>query len=80
MRMIQTSTTQLNDVVKYLYGETTSTENVDLELQLGKDEDLLEFYLDAISIKRHMDKIQLKPSASVIERIKTFSKSYQPAI
>jgi hypothetical protein len=80
MRMIQTSTTQLNDVVKYLYGETTTIEKKELENDLCKDEDLLDFYLDSIALKASMDKIQLEPSKRVVERIKAFSMSYQPAI
>ncbi|SOE20964.1 hypothetical protein SAMN06298216_1438 [Spirosomataceae bacterium TFI 002] len=80
MRMIQTSTTQLNDVVKYLYGETTNTENLELENDLCKDGDLLDFYLDSLALKASMDKITMSPSRRVIESIKAFSENYQPAI
>jgi hypothetical protein len=78
--MIQTSTTQLNDVVKYLYGETTKSENQELEKDLCIDGDLLDFYLDSLALKASMDKIVMIPSQRVIERIKTFSENYQPAI
>jgi hypothetical protein len=80
MRMIQTSTTQLNDVVKYLYGETTNAQSANLENELCHDSDLLDFYLDSLSLKGMMDKIQLNPSQGSIDKVLNFSKNYKPAI
>ena len=44
------------------------------------DKDLLDFYLDCADLKSGMDKIQLSPSDSAIERILSYSRNYKPKI
>ena len=80
MRMIQTSTNQLNDVVKYLYNETSENENLSLESEFMEDSNLLDFYLDCVSLKQVMDKIEMQPSQESVDRIMTFSKNYEPTV
>lgn len=78
MPMTQTFTTQLNDVVRYLYDETSKTENAEIEQKLTEDVHLLDFYLDGLSLKSDMDKIRLEPSDRTINAILAFSRSYEP--
>lgn len=78
MLMIQTSTSTQNDVVRYLYNETSNQENFLIEEALLFDKDLLDFYLDCADLKSGLDKVQLNPSNRSIEYILDFSKNYQP--
>ncbi|MER0441100.1 hypothetical protein [Emticicia sp. W12TSBA100-4] len=78
--MTQTFTSTQNDVVRYLYNETSIQENSLVEEALLFDKDLLDFYLDCADLKTGMDKIQLSPSDSAIERILSYSRDYKPKI
>lgn len=78
--MTQTFTSTQNDVVRYLYNETSNQENTHVEEALLFDKDLLDFYLDCADLKTGMDKIQLSPSDSAIERILSYSRNYKPKI
>lgn len=80
MLMTQTFTSTQNDVVRYLYNETSIQENSLVEEALLFDKDLLDFYLDCADLKSGMDKIQLSPSDSAIERILSYSRNYKPKI
>jgi hypothetical protein len=78
--MTQTFTSTQNDVIRYLYNETSNQENSLVEEALLFDKDLLDFYLDCADLKTGMDKIQLSPSDSAIERILSYSRNYKPKI
>lgn len=78
--MTQTFTSTQNDVVRYLYNETSNQENILVEEALLFDKDLLSFYLDCADLKSGMDKVQLSPSDSAIERILSYSRNYKPKI
>lgn len=78
--MTQTFTSTQNDVVRYLYNETSNQENTLVEDALLYDRELLDFYLDCADLKSGMDKIQLSPSDRSIERILNYSKNYVPKI
>ncbi len=80
MLMTQTFTSTQNDVVRYLYNETSNHENSFIEDALLYDKDLLNFYLDCADLKSGFDKIQLSPPDRVIERILHYSKNYEPKI
>lgn len=78
--MTQTFTSTQNDVVRYLYNETSNQENTIVESALLFDKELLNFYLDCADLKSGMDKIQLSPSDSAIERILSYSRNFKPKI
>ncbi len=78
--MTQTFTSTQNDVVRYLYNETSNQENIYVEAALLYDEELLNFYLDCADLKSGMDKIQLSPSKLAVDRILSFSRNYKPKI
>jgi hypothetical protein len=78
--MTQTFTSTQNDVVRYLYNETSNQENTFVEATLLFDKELLKFYLDCADLKSGMDNIQLSPSDSAIERILSYSRNYKPKI
>ncbi|KPM47291.1 hypothetical protein [Jiulongibacter sediminis] len=78
--MTQTFTTKFNEVIRYVYNETSSTENLLIEESLTQDEELLDFYLDCLNLKSEMDKIQLIPSEKSISNVLAFSRNYEPVI
>jgi hypothetical protein len=78
--MTQTFTSTQNDVVRYLYNETSNQENIYVEAALLYDKELLNFYLDCADLKSGMDKIQLSPSDSAMDRILSYSRNYKPKI
>ncbi len=78
MLMTQTFTSTQNDVVRYLYNETTTEENLFIEEALLYDKDLLSFYLSCVDLKNGMNKISLQPSDKSIDRILDYSKNYKP--
>ncbi len=78
--MTQTFTSTQDDVIRYLYNETSNHENTLIEDALLYDKDLLSFYLDCSDLKSGLDKIQLSPPDRAIERILNYSRCYQPKI
>jgi len=80
MPMTQTCTSTQNEILRYIYGETSSSENVFIEQSILSDNELLDYYLDCLELKEDMDKISLSPKESTIQNIMNFSKSFRPVI
>lgn len=72
--MIQTFTP--NDVLRYVYEETTDFENEQIEDSLAGDSELLIFYMDALETKQLMNKIARNPPERVIQNILSYSRNY----
>lgn len=72
--MIQTFTP--DDVIRYVYEETSDEENTLIEDALIGDQELLEFYLDALEIKSLMNKLERTPSKRVVSNILEYSQNY----
>lgn len=71
-----TKTFTYDDVVRYLYAETTENENDLIVEALALDDDLMNFYLDSLEIKSQMNKIIRTPSDKSIENVIKFSSQY----
>jgi hypothetical protein len=71
-----TKTFTYDDVVRYLYAETTENENDLIVEALALDDDLMNFYLDSLEIQSQMNKIVRVPSDTTIENVVNFSKQY----
>lgn len=78
--MTQTFTKQLNDVVRYVYNETSKKENAIIEESLARDVNLLDFYLDSLNIKAEMEKIKMIPSDQSISKILAYSRKTSPVL
>ncbi len=78
--MIQTFTNTQNDVIRYLYNETSGQENALIEDAMLHEPELLDFYLDCADIKLGLDQIHLSPSDKAIDNILNFSRNYEPKI
>jgi hypothetical protein len=76
--MTQTFTLVHDDVIRYLYNETSTTENEHIEEELLLDNNLLDFYLDCLNLKSGLNEIRLEPSQQVVNRILSFSANYKP--
>jgi hypothetical protein len=69
--MIKTCTQE--DVIRYVYSETSQEEQSWIEESLLKDHDLLSFYLDSIALLEEMKRIVKQPSKGVIENIMAYA-------
>ena len=78
--MTKTCTSTLNNVVRYLYNETSDSENELIEFQISKDSAILDFYLDCISLKTEMNDIRLSPSKNIVSNIMMYSENFKPTI
>jgi hypothetical protein len=73
---MQTFTLNQNDVIRYLYNETTPQENDRIVEALLFDSELLEFYLESVETKQGLDQVTLTPPKKVIDDIMAYSKKY----
>jgi hypothetical protein len=71
-----TKTFTYDDVVRYLYAETTENENDLIVEALALDDDLMNFYIDSLEIKSQMNRIVRVPSDKSIEKVIRFSSQY----
>lgn len=72
-----TKTFTYDDVVRYLYAETTESENDLIVEALALDDDLMNFYLDSLDIKNQMNKIVRNPSNITIENVIRYSGQFE---
>jgi hypothetical protein len=70
--MIQTFTQ--NDIIRYVYNETTEDENILIQDALISDAEMLEFYLDMLDVQAGLDKSYRHPSPSSIDTILSYSR------
>ena len=78
--MTQTCTSTQNDVIRYVYNETTPSENLFIEESILQDNELLGFYLSCIDLKEGLNKVKVSPSEKSISKILEFSRNYVPVI
>lgn len=71
--MIKTFTP--NDVIRYLYNETSEEENKAIAQALIIDAELLEIYMQLKQSAEKLDEIEKDPSENVINNILNYSKS-----
>lgn len=73
-----TKTFTYDDVVRYLYAETTENENEQIVEALALDDNLMNFYLDSLEIQNQMNKITRTPSEKVISEVFRYSRQISP--
>ncbi len=69
-----TKTFTYDDVVRYIYSETTADENAKIVEALALSDDLMDFYLDSLEIRQQMNRIDLIPSDRVLNEILNYSQ------
>ena len=73
--MIKTFTQ--NDLVRYLYHETTEREEREINKALICDSELQEQYKELIATKNQLDTARLEPTAVAVQNILSYSRSLQ---
>ena len=73
--MIQTFTQ--HDVIRYVYQETTETEDLLIQDGFVHDPEMLEFYLDMLNVKAGLDKSYRQPSERSIDKILAHSRNHE---
>lgn len=71
-----TKTFTYDDVVRYLYAETTENENEQIVEALALDDNLMNFYLDSLEIQSQMNRITRTPSEQVISEVFRYSRQF----
>ena len=72
--MIKTFTQ--DDLIRYIYQETTPEESIEIETALIFDEQLSETYISLSSTVESLKAVNLKPSDNIIDKVLSYSKSY----
>ena len=70
-----TKTFTRNDLIRYIYHETTESEKKEIEQKLLLDNHLFEKYKDLAEVSMELDRVELSPSEKVINKILNFSKN-----
>ncbi len=73
--MIKTFTR--DDLIRYIYGETTKLETESIENEVLCDNDAHQQFNEMIELKQTLDKVKYEPSKGVIESIINYSRSYE---
>jgi len=70
-----TKTFTRNDLIRYIYNETTENEKKEIERELLLDNKLFEEYKDLAEVSMELDRFEMIPSEKVINKILNFSKT-----
>lgn len=70
-----TKTFTQDDVIRYVYNETTELEKKELEKALICDLELQDKYKELVAMKQQLDKGMKRPSDKVVDNILNYSKS-----
>ena len=63
-----------NDLVRYIYNETSKTENELIQVLLITDPKFKNTYLELLETKSGIDNYEATPSSTVIDKILSYSK------
>lgn len=72
--MIRTFTQ--NDLVRYIYKETTPEESSEIEIAMLFDEQLADAYTNLSGVVNNLETSMKAPSAKTVDAIISYSKSY----
>jgi prophage tail gpP-like protein len=64
-----------NDLIRYIFKETTRREDSEIENELLVECDLIDFYIDACDVVRRVKELKLEPSEKTIQAILDYSRS-----
>ncbi|MCK8491666.1 MULTISPECIES: hypothetical protein [Spirosoma] len=72
--MIKTFTQ--DDVIRYVYEETSPEENLLIEDAMMSEPELMTFFLEALELRALMNKIERQPRENTVQSILNYSKNY----
>jgi hypothetical protein len=64
-----------NDLIRYLYQEMTEPENEAFVKVLQDNPDLMQDYIETLSILENLNNLQLAPSEKIVNAIKKMAQS-----
>lgn len=70
-----TKTFTQDELIRYIYHETSDQENKEIENALICDDVILEMYKKLKNTIKQLDKIEKSPSGQIIDKILDYSKS-----
>lgn len=70
-----TKTFTQNDLIRYIYHETTEQESIDIEKTLLIDNEFFDEYRKLAQVSMELDRVNEKPSEKTIRKILNYSKS-----
>ncbi|MFD2572570.1 hypothetical protein ACFSUS_18165 [Spirosoma soli] len=72
--MIKTFTQ--DDVIRYVYEETSPEENLLIEDAMMSEPELMTFFLEALELRALMNKIERQPRQSTVQTILNYSQHH----
>ncbi|MBN8824686.1 MULTISPECIES: hypothetical protein [Spirosoma] len=72
--MIKTFTQ--DDVIRYVYEETSAEENLLIEDALMSEPELMTFFLEALELRALMNKIERQPRPDTVQTILDYSQNH----
>lgn len=73
-----TKTFTYDDVIRYVYEETSTEENLFIEDAMMSDPELMTQFLDTLELRSLMDKIERQPRQITLDSIFSYSRSCPP--
>jgi hypothetical protein len=70
-----TKTFTRNDLIRYIYNETTENEKKEIEQELLLNNKWFDEYKDLAEVSMELDRFEMSPSENVIIKILNFSKT-----
>ncbi len=64
-----------NDLIRYIFKETTEEENAKIENELLAKDGVVDFYMDACDIVRKVKELNMEPSEKTIKTILDYSRN-----
>lgn len=71
-----TKTFTQDDVIRYVYEETSPEENLLIEDAMMSEPELMTFFLEALELRALMNKIERQPRVSTVQAILNYSKNH----
>lgn len=71
-----TKTFTQDDVVRYIYEETSPEENLLIEDAMMSEPELMTFFLEALELRALMNKIERQPRVSTVRSVLNYSQHY----
>lgn len=71
-----TKTFTQDDVVRYVYEETSPEENLLIEDAMMSEPELMTFFLEALELRALMNKIERQPRVSTVQAILNYSQHH----
>jgi hypothetical protein len=72
-----TKTFTQNDLIRYLYHETSATETTEINKALICDSELQEQFKELTATKSQLDAVRLQPSPACIDNILSYARGLQ---